>query len=466
MILIQLIDILHHSNKDRCLYSKFSLIVFSPQKTNRMIARVAIVIVFGWIYAPLLLAADAPPNVVMIISDDQAWTDYGFMGHPSIQTPNLDKLARESLTFRRGYVPSSLCCPSLASIITGRFPHQHKVTSNDPPIPHGMQKADFNKSSAFLEGREVMNRYMEAVPTLPRLLSNQGYLCLQTGKWWQGHFSRGGFTHGMTKGGRHGDDGLEIGRKTMQPIHDIMATAKAESKPFFVWYAPLMPHDPHTPPPRLLEKYSKQTTSEHIAKYWAMIEWFDETIGELLGEIDQQGFRNNTIVVYVTDNGWIQDPESPRYAAKSKQSPYDGGLRTPIMIRWPDHIKPKMADELAQSIDLMPTLLKALGMPTCHPAIPGIDLLDTVQVSSRKTIFGECFTHNAVDLDDPAKNLRWRWMIDDDKKLILPNFENEPTSKVELYDLTQDPNETVNLAQGSPEKVAQLRQKIDQWWLP
>jgi arylsulfatase A-like enzyme len=72
------------------------------------------------------------PNIVLIISDDQAWSDFSFMGHPHIQTPNLDRLSRESLTFTRGYVPSSLCCPSLASIITGLYPHQHKITSNDP----------------------------------------------------------------------------------------------------------------------------------------------------------------------------------------------------------------------------------------------------------------------------------------------------------------------------------------------
>ncbi|MFZ4593315.1 MAG: sulfatase-like hydrolase/transferase, partial [Verrucomicrobiaceae bacterium] len=73
------------------------------------------------------------PNIVMIISDDQAWTDYGFMGHPHIATPNLDELSKESLTFTRGYVPSSLCCPSLATMITGLYPHQSKITSNDPP---------------------------------------------------------------------------------------------------------------------------------------------------------------------------------------------------------------------------------------------------------------------------------------------------------------------------------------------
>ena len=83
--------------------------------------------------AVVVATAADKPNVVMIISDDQAWTDYGFMGHKQIATPHLDKLAAQSLTFTHGYVPSSLCCPSLASMITGRFPHQHKITSNDPP---------------------------------------------------------------------------------------------------------------------------------------------------------------------------------------------------------------------------------------------------------------------------------------------------------------------------------------------
>src|SRR5688572_29281557 len=180
-----------------------------------------------------LVAAD-PPNIVMVISDDQAWTDYSFMGHPHIRTPNLDRLASQSLMFPRGYVPSSLCCPSLASIITGLYPHQHKVTSNDPPIPPTVERAQFQKSVAFREGREIMNQHLEAVPTLPRLLARKDYVSFQSGKWWQGHFSRGGFTHGMTRGNRHGDDGLDIGRKTLHPIYDFIGSARKDSKPFFV----------------------------------------------------------------------------------------------------------------------------------------------------------------------------------------------------------------------------------------
>ena len=409
------------------------------------------------------LYAEERPNVVMIISDDHAWSDYGFMGHKTIQTPNLDRLAQTSLTFRRGYVTSSLCCPSLASIITGLYPHQNKITSNDPPVPAGITNAEFNRSPAFQLERERMNKHLEACVTLPRLLKDNGYQSLQTGKWWQGHYSRGGFTDGMTHGGRHGDEGLTIGRKSMDPIMSFMDKCVASKSPFMVWYAPLLPHDPHTPPERLLAKYKDKTNSIHIAKYWAMVEWFDESIGQLIDGLKTRGQLENTIVVYIADNGWIQSPDNSRYAPKSKQSQYDGGLRTPIMVHWPKKIAPKMSDDLAQSIDLMPTLRSALGLPV-DKTLPGIDLLDEAAVQARKTIFGECFTHNSNDLDNPTKSLRWRWAIDGYQKMIVPNLVVEPKGTDELYDLQKDPTEEKNLAQVEIARANELRNKINNWW--
>jgi len=412
-----------------------------------------------------LHAADAPPNIVMIVSDDHLWSDYGFMGHAQLKTPNLDRLAAESLTFKRGYVTSSLCCPSLATIITGKYPHQHKVTSNDPGIPAGMKPKDFQSSPLFDQGREIMSQHLQAAGTLPKMLQAKGYLSLQTGKWWLKHYSNGGFTHGMTQGGRHGDRGLDIGRKTMQPIYDFIGEAKKQQKPFFVWYAPMMPHDPHTPPKRLLDKYIDKAPSEHVAKYWAMVEWFDETCGELVQHIDSQGLKENTIIVYVSDNGWITNPKTGRYADKSKQSQYDGGLRSPIMLRWPGKVKPEMSPELAQTIDFVPTLLKAAGLEATKD-MPGINLLDAAACTARKTIYGECFTHNFVDIQVPATSLRWRWIIDGQDKLIVPEKANQPNDVVELYDLNADATEEKNLASDNAEKAKALRAKLDAWWLP
>lgn len=420
---------------------------------------------------PRLLAAPGDPvrpNILLIISDDQAWTDYGFMGHAQIRTPHLDRLAGESLTFPHGYVPASLCCPSLASILTGRYPQDHGVVCNDPPRPRGMAPRAFYASAEFRAGRERMASFLEAVPTLPRRLGEEGYLSFQSGKWWQGHFSRGGFTHGMTvgdegKGGRHGDAGLQIGRQTLQPVFDFLDHAKDEGRPWMVWYAPMMPHDPHTPPERLLERYRGRTPDLPVARYWAMVEWFDETCGQLLARLTERGLASNTVVAYVTDNGWITDPVTGRYAPRSKQSPYDGGLRTPILLRWPGHIAPRWEDTPVSSLDLMPTLLRLAGVSPPED-LPGVDLLDRRAVARRRAVFGACFTHDGVDLDNPASGLRWRWVVSGGWKLIQPAPWNEGGAGPELYHLARDPFERENLAMSAPRRLGRLQRQLDAWW--
>jgi arylsulfatase A-like enzyme len=417
---------------------------------------------------PLCRLCAAPPNVVLIISDDHGWTDYGFMGHPHLKTPNLDRLASESLVFSRGYVPASLCCPSLASIVTGKYPHQHKIVSNDPPLPPDLKGAAVRKAPEFHLGREKMSSFMKEAVTLPRLLTPFGYRSMQTGKWWQGHFSTGGFTHGMSlgdesKGGRHGDEGLGIGRKTMAPMFDFVNQAVADQKPFLLWYAPMLPHDPHNAPERFVAKYRAQAPDEATARYWANVDWFDETCGQLLKFLEEKKLTENTIVLYVADNGWIPGAAVNKFDPRSKQSPYDGGLRSPIMVKWPGKVTPRKSDALASSLDFVPTVLAAAGVDVPQD-LPGLNLLDDAKLAARKTLFGECFTHNAVDLDRPASGLRWRWMIDVNWKLIVPAAQNEPEAKVELFDLAADPFEKKNLADEQGERVSRMRATLDAWW--
>ena len=451
--------------------------------------KIALTLIAALLLAPLpeLLASDAPkpnrPNIVLIISDDQGAGDYGFMGHPHVHTPNLDKLAAQSLWFAHGNVPTSLCCPSLASIITGLYPHQHKITANDPPAVTGATKGGRGSSP---EQETRWNAALDNVPTLPRLLAAEGYLSFQTGKWWHGDFTRGGFTHGMTKGSRHGDAGLTIGREGLQPIYDFVSDARRQKRPFLLWYAPFMPHTPHTPPERLFQKYSSKTPSPHIARYWAMCEWFDETCGELLGYLDREGIADNTIVIYVTDNGWVQSPDRAAFAPKNKTTPFDLGHRTPIMVRWPGKVSPTRSTSLASSIDIMPTVLAAVGLP--KPAdLHGVNLLDKKAVESRKHVFGECFTVRSQTLDDPAANMLWRWVTDGRWRLIVPRTcEADETlktiprdsyltsdlqvtlsaAKPMLYDLQVDPTEDRNLADSHPDVVASLRSQLDALWIP
>ena len=137
----------------------------------------------------LLQAADRPPNIVLIISDDQAWTDFGFMGHPAIQTPHLDRLAAESMVYTRGYVPTSLCRPSLATMMTGLYPHQHGITGNDPP---GEIRDAANRAA-------MVDVFKRSKP-VTSWLKPKGYLSHQSGKWWEGGCDDGGFTKCMTHG--------------------------------------------------------------------------------------------------------------------------------------------------------------------------------------------------------------------------------------------------------------------------
>jgi len=427
-----------------------------------------------WLFGnPNLTAADTPPNIVLIISDDQAWNDYGFMGHPQIQTPSIDKLARESVTFTRGYVPNSLCRPSLATIVTGLYTHQHKIVGNDPPPPADMVNKPKGQQFAdprYLPIRQEYLKHIDRVPKLAEILGEElGYVSHQSGKWWEGHFSKGGFTHGMThgdrtRGGRHGDEGLKIGRQGMEPVFEFIDMAQKEEKPFFVYYAPFMPHTPHNPPERLLAKYRDKTPHLPIAKYWAMCEWFDETVGQLLEHLDERELTDNTIVLYVCDNGWINDPEASRYLPRSKRSQYDGGVRTPIMVRWPAKAEPRMEKtELASSIDLVPTVLAAVGLEPTE-AMQGINLLDREAVENRNAIYGDIFEHDIRHMTDPVPSLRFRWVIEGPWKLIVPHKEVEPDGEIELFHLLDDPHEQKNLAAEKPDLVTRLSKKIDAWW--
>lgn len=171
----------------------------------------AALLVCGMLAWPQLFAAN-PPNIVLIISDDRAWIDYSFMGHAVVKTPQLDRLSQESVLFRRGYVPTALCRPSLMSLATGHYAHRHGVTGNDPSPKHAPPN-----SALYRQQRAELIARLEQFETLPKLLAERGYWSHQSGKWWEGSYSHGGFTHGMTRGfpepgGRHGDDGLKIGQ--------------------------------------------------------------------------------------------------------------------------------------------------------------------------------------------------------------------------------------------------------------
>lgn len=412
----------------------------------------------------------SPPNIVLIIPDDQGYRDFGFMGHPTFKTPHLDRLASQSALFVNGYVPASLCRPSLVSILTGLYPHQHKVSFNDPPPGVPRQQAE---------------HFVRDVPTIPRILDQAGYVSLQTGKFWEGNFANGGFSQGMTHGdpdrvekhptlrnlrGRHGDKGLTIGRDTMQPIFDFID--QNQQKPFLVWYAPMMPHTPYTAPQKYHDLYAESGLHPNEIQYAAMITWFDDTVGQLLGYLEEKGLADNTLVVLVTDNGWITSTATSKmtFAPKSKRSPNEMGIRTPMLFRWPGKIKPARYDELVSSIDVFPTVLAASGVqPKEKLSLPGVNLLPLLEgkssVPPHHAVFGDIYEHDAGELGRPDRDLLYRWVRRGDYKLIVPTHSSEP---VQLYDLSVDPDENHNLASDPKEAstLASLKKELDAWYSP
>jgi arylsulfatase A-like enzyme len=378
------------------------------------------------------------------------------MGHQVVQTPHLDRIAGESLLYARGYV-MPVCSPSLASLLTGKLPSRHGITGND--LATGDKK----------DRRPLMNRLLDNELMLPRALTDAGYLTFQTGKLWNATFRDFGFSHGMTgEQGRHGGAGLTIGRKGMQPIYDFIEMARGEEKPFFIWHAPFMPHDPHTPPSEILAKYTGKGLTPAAEKYYAMVEWFDQTCGELDEYLAREGLKENTVILYLADNGW--DADAGYQANRAKLSPYEMGIRTPMFLRWPGRVAPVRDDEtLASILDFPPTILNLAGIPVPE-VLPGIDLRDREAMKAREAIFVEAYTHDIAELDQPAKSLISRVVVSGWSKLIIPGpvlpdrpFSSVPESVV-LYDLKSDPLEEADVATVRPEEVRRLRAIQDAAW--
>lgn len=471
--------------------------------------------VSGWVVYGLALfcsvgaamAASDKPNIVMIIADDQTYRDFGFMGSGQVQTPHIDRLASQSARYVNGYVPTSVCSPSLATLLTGLYPHQHGIHYNHPPPGNPA----FNRMTSRSEYERIRSHGFELIrsaDTLPRLLAGEGYRCLQTGKFWEGHYRNAGFTEGMTifepvpgqgfGGNRklasgelaahgNGDWGLKIGRETMKPIYDFIDDCKSKEQPFFVWYAPYLPHQPHDSPKKFYDLYSdKKGLPGHALPYYASCSQFDETVGKLVTYVENRDLAENTIFVFVIDNGWTPSqrrekkrPQEFAHTRKSKRSPFEDGLRTPILIRWDGVTKSAAHDGLVNSVDIVPTLLGAAGLKNRAKDLPGIDLLPSAQglekLDAERAVFGEIYPGDASSLRHPERDIAYRWVRQGDFKLIVPHvnkgdakgraWENYVTEST-LFNLAMDAGETRNLIAENKTKAKHLQRLLDAWWNP
>lgn len=475
--------------------------------------------------APGGIHAADKPNIIFVLGDDQAWWDYSFMyrdeiegpavdSNPSIyqiaETPAIDRLADEGLTFTHGYtVP--LCRPSLQAMITGAFPHENRISGND--------------LVGKVDDEEADQRILFDQSIARTLVKRHGYRAYQTGKWWGGHHSLGGFTEGDTQdnpstsarppqytgskpgyvggangAGRHGDWGLMIGRvdyvndipdpvlpaptavnpisyaNTIVPMTDFIDDCVASDDPFFIWYAPFLPHSPFDPPEALRAKYdplvdeaNEASSEDYEAKYYANIERLDGGIGALLDHLEATGVADNTMIIFICDNGWITNDNGG--STRSKRQPYDAGSRTPIIVHWPKTIKPggpiepQFVTQPVSVIDMVPTALAAVGLEQSAEQ-RGINLMDLGAVNARDAVFCDVYAHDMASIEDPSQSLVARYVVKDGWKLI--DFASGSDELYHLYDTSTgnpvDPFETNNLVTVETAKFAELSALIDTWY--
>lgn len=442
---------------------------------------------------------DPPPNIVYIIADDQSWSDFGFMGNDRVYTPNLDALAEKSLQFPNGYLTTSVCRPSLVTLLTGLYPHQHRVHFNHgPPGNSGYNKMTSKK--VYEETRAKEFELIREVETLPQILTERlGYRCLQTGKFWEGHHRNGGFSDGMTtftappegqdfggvrrlaNGERvahgNGDVGLQIGRETMEPIETFITDCETEKFPWMVWYAPYLPHQPHDSPEQYYDLVeSTPGVKDHEIPYYAAIAQFDDTVGELLKIVEERSNLENTIIVFVSDNGWSpsERPEKKRpqefaHTKTSKRAPFDEGIRSPILVRWDGKVSPETRTDLVSSIDIVPTLLGMTGIPERANELPGKDL--RTKPEPDRAVFGAIYPGDASRLRRPDRDVAYRWARKGGYKLIVPRGKNPWGAYLKgpaLYHVPSDPGEQRNLISDESlrDEILDLERELDAWWNP
>lgn len=422
-----------------------------------MLALQIVMAIIGILTYHSMAAAEVPTpersNVLLVMTDDQGYGDLGCHGNSDIHTPNLDKLAKESTEFTRFYV-SPVCAPTRASLLTGRYRLRTGVW--------GVTK-----------GREHMS---EDETTLAEVFRSAGYATGCFGKWHNGSQfpmdpNGQGFDQFVGFCGGHWnwyfDPKLERNQKMEQHsgyITDLLTDAamrfiREKKDERFLCYIPYnAPHSPWFVPNKYRKRYLEAGLKETTVSAYAMCENLDENIGRLLKLLDELDLAEETIVIFLTDNG----PNGDRYNAglrARKGSLYEGGCRVPFFIRHPGRIKAgQKIDTMAAHIDVLPTLaeLCRVELKTNHP-LDGrslVPLLDSEQAQWPSRYLCEQRSSGKNPKD------RNKGVIRTEQYTLV----NPKGQAWELYDIQNDRGQTHNLAKAKPQVVADLKQKYNSWW--
>ncbi len=438
---------------------------------------------FAAFCATVLTANADKPNFVVFLVDDMGWGDVSAYNSDYHETPHIDQLAAEGMKFNQAYAACAVCSPSRAAILTGQYPARTNLTDWIPghKRPHGKLKVP--DWTMYMEHERV---------TLPEALQAAGYATQFIGKWhllpvpypdeWVNHYPD-----------KHGFDSNIAGREWGQPkgpgkyfypfgmpnfegkegdyLTDALTDAAVDfienadkDDPFLLYFSYYTVHGPIIAKPDLEAKYANKTVynefdkmeSHQAAGYAAMVQSLDESVGRVTAALEAQGIADNTVVLFTSDNGGVYSRANNGPFRDGKATPYEGGIREPLIIKWPGVVAPGSESEVPViGTDFYPTFLEIAGLkarPKEHrdglslvPVLKQEGDLDRDALYWHYPHYHKANPYSAVR----AGNLK-----------LIHYFEDD---SYELYDLANDPTESTDLAASRPKDVRKLRSQLQKW---
>jgi uncharacterized sulfatase len=404
---------------------------------------------------------------VILVSDDQDYEHFGFAGHPQAHTPRIDALARAGVRFDHAFVPMSRCRPAQASLLSGEWPHQSGVYFN------------------------VAADHIDPDTCIANRLGEVGYDAYGEGKFWEYDPRVMGFEHYTIRNYE------TFAREGQEHLFEWLRERDPE-RPFFLWWAPELPHEPHDPPARLLDLVDRDAIgvptwfsgdadayrdAERLSL--AMVAWLDEAVGELLDELEALGQLEDTLVLFLVDNGWAN-------GLPSKGTAFDKGLRTPAILHWPAGLEGGTRHEgMISAVDLYATLLDLAGAtPTAScqgrslgPLMAG----EADAFAGRETLYGAVYPQRPTEvLARPERDAYALWARTERFKYVLYlkdvraadnaslhiqfnlcDYPQRARGDEDLFDLASDPYELDDRSD-DPELHAErerLREEVIEWWV-
>ncbi len=441
----------------------------------------------------------APPNIVFILIDDLGWRDVGFMGSEYYETPNIDRLAAGGMVFTSAYANGPNCAPSRASLMSGQYTPRHGIYTV-APSNRGASK------DRKLQVRETETELDLEIVTVAEALRERGYATASMGKWHlggaghlptdqgfdvnvagdsrgapAGYFwpyerqnNRGNILRvpGLRQGGEEGE--YLTDRLTDEALRWMEQNA---DQPFFLYMTHYAVHTPIQAKPEVAQKYRSKEGSngQQNPRYAAMVESVDESVGRIVDKLDELGVADNTFLVFFSDNGGVGTITSMAPLRGSKGMLYEGGIREPLIVRWPGHTEPGSVSDVAViGTDFYPTLLEISGAARPDQPVDGLSLVPLLE-----NVAGGRANRSPVPQPFADRALYWHFPAYLEGGRTIGTWRTTPAAairqgdfklleffeegRLELYNLAVDVGEQHDVSASLPEKTSELHELMQSW---